>query len=439
MPAPLHVRSLSDAEVAALRRLERSTRDAAVRTRCLMLLHSHGGLTPQAIGQLLGRSPETVRRVIRHYERAGLEGLADDDHRDRPRRRNAASAPGRKVVDRSSRVTSKSRDRGAARTLRPAAARTMSEQATPDAPSAGPEWLGPGAPGPTRAADPMPEVNDRAANLGHELRSPLSTILGFAQLLASAPPGSLDPDRQARFVAEINRAGDYMLRLIDDLVDLRRVESGVEPLQLVMLELAPFLDSALQRFRPQAEDKGLALSLDAEPDLWPIVTDELLLRRVVDNLLSNAVKYTPGGGAVRLGAAWDGEGVAITVADTGVGLTEDEQARVFERFFRGRRAEIQGERGSGLGLALAREAARRLGGDIRVTSAVGRGSAFTVRLPSRPPMRAPGTGPLRPNRGPESPGGVRASGPTPGRAPAGPTSRELSLAGLGRDREPGRP
>ena len=326
MPASARVRPLSDAEAAALRRLERGTRDAVVRTRCLMLLQSHAGLTPRAIGRLLGRSPETVRRAIRRYEQAGLPGLADGRASGPPRRVNGAGrVRAREIVD------------------------------------------------------------DRAVDIGHELRSPLTTIIGFARLLASAPPGSLDPARQARFIAAIAEAGSYMLRLIDDLLDLRRLESGVEPLRSGTLQVAPFLQGALLGCQSRADEKSIATSLEVEPGLPPIVTDDLLARRAVENLLSNAVKYTPAGGSVRLTAARQGDGVAITVADTGIGLAEHERVRVFERFYRGSRPEARAEQGSGLGLALVWEVARRLGGEVRVTSHLGRGSAFTLWLPLRPP------------------------------------------------------
>jgi len=229
------------------------------------------------------------------------------------------------------------------------------------------------------------EADERAADLEHELRSPLSVILGYARMMASAPAGSLDAERQAEFIARISESGDYMLRLVNNLLDLRRLESGAQPLQLERLELEPFLRMALSMVRPRADDKQIDIAMDVEPDLPTLVTDELLVRRVVDNLLSNAVKYTPAGGSVRLTARREGEGVAVGVCDTGLGLTEEEQARLFERFFRSGRAEARRERGTGLGLALVREASRRLSGEVRVNSKVDKGSTFTLWLPLRHP------------------------------------------------------
>ncbi len=235
-----------------------------------------------------------------------------------------------------------------------------------------------------RESSPADEMDDRAADLGHELRSPLSTILGYARLMASAPAGTLDAANQAEFIARITESGDYMLRLVNNLLDLRRMESGKEPLQFGELHVEPFLSTALFMVRPLSDEKRISIALDVEAGLPPVVTDELLARRAVDNLLSNAVKYTPPGGSVRVRAERDGDLLAISVADTGIGLTDEEQTRLFERFFRGTRPEARQERGTGLGLALVREAARQLGGEVRVASAMGEGSVFTLRLPLRP-------------------------------------------------------
>ncbi|MCC6175832.1 MAG: PAS domain-containing sensor histidine kinase [Chloroflexi bacterium] len=225
----------------------------------------------------------------------------------------------------------------------------------------------------------------QATDLGHELRSPLTSILGHAQLLMRAPAGSLDPARQSEIVSRIASSGDYMLRLVNNLLDLRRMESGVEAVDPVPLDLSAVLLLILTMEKPRAAEKGISLSMATEEGLPIVRADELLVRRVVDNLLSNAIKYTPGGGTVRLTAVRDGDAVAIAVTDTGIGLTEEDRARLFERFFRSERPEARQERGTGLGLALVREAARRLGGEIQVRSAPGVGSTFTLRLPLEPP------------------------------------------------------
>lgn len=230
---------------------------------------------------------------------------------------------------------------------------------------------------------PSGDGDGHEADLGHELRSPLSSILGFARLLSMAPTGVISAADQAEFIGRISESGDYMLRLVNNLLDLHEMEAGVGPLQLTQVRLDAFLRSALSMIQPQADEKGIATSLEVEPDLPQCVTDELLARRAIDNLLSNAIKYTPRGGSVWLSASRDGEGVAIACVDTGIGLTDEDQARLFDRFFRGSRREARRERGTGLGLALVHEAARRLGGEVRVSSAVGRGTTFTLWLPFR--------------------------------------------------------
>ena len=236
----------------------------------------------------------------------------------------------------------------------------------------------------------------RGADLGHELRSPLTAILGYAQMLKNPPAGFDDPERRSEFAGRIVSSGDYMLRLVNNVLDLRRMESGAEPLQPTPLQLDVLLRTTLSMMTPRASEKDISLSLDVEPDLPALRSDELLVRRVLDNLISNAVKYTPAGGSVRVTAGREGDGIAVAVADTGIGLTEEEQARLFERFFRSGRPEARQERGTGLGLSLVREAARRLGGEIRVTSAVGVGSTFTLWLPRTPP--AAGAGDVSPLR-----------------------------------------
>jgi len=223
------------------------------------------------------------------------------------------------------------------------------------------------------------------ADLGHELRSPLTAILGYAQLLMNPPMGSIDATRQAEFASRIMSSGDYMLRLVNNLLDLRRMESGADRIEAEPLQLDVILRTTFGMMMPRASEKEMALSLDVAPDLPPLVSDELLVRRVLDNLISNTIKYTPAGGLVRVTAAPEGAGIAIAVTDSGIGLTEDEQAHLFERFFRSGRPEARQERGTGLGLSLVREAARRLGGEVRVTSAVGVGSTFTFWIPTAPP------------------------------------------------------
>jgi PAS domain S-box-containing protein len=223
--------------------------------------------------------------------------------------------------------------------------------------------------------------DSQIADLGHELRSPLTAILGYTGLMLGAAPGSLDAERQAEFIARIAASGDYMLRLVNNLLDLRRMESGSEQLQPAQIHVDRILQLIVAMARQRASEKQIDLTLELAPGLRPLQTDELLVRRIVDNLVSNAIKYTPSGGAVHVTAAHRGESVQIAIKDTGIGLTDEERRLLFERFFRSSRPEARQERGTGLGMALVQESLRRLGGRIDVVSKVGEGSTFTVSIP----------------------------------------------------------
>jgi signal transduction histidine kinase len=231
-------------------------------------------------------------------------------------------------------------------------------------------------------AIPPDVLEERAMELTHELRSPLTAILGYAGLLAREG-GLEDRAREESYVASITSSSNYMLRLVNNILDLQRLEADNQPLQLRPVELEQFLCEVLEGVEPLAEEKGVRTRLNLEPGLPPLVTNELLLRRSVDNLLSNAVKYTRPGDAIQLAAAREGTGITIAVADTGIGLTREERDRLFERFFRGRRSETRVQRGTGLGLAIVREVVRKLNGEVRVESELGKGSTFTLWLPLR--------------------------------------------------------
>ena len=234
------------------------------------------------------------------------------------------------------------------------------------------------------------------ADLGHELRSPLTAILGYTGLMLGAAPGALDATRQAEFIARIAASGDYMLRLVNNLLDLRRLESGADQLQPASIHVDRILQLVVAMARPRASEKQMTITLDIQPELRPVLTDELTVRRIVDNLLSNAIKYTPTGGSIRVTAKQRADSVEVAVIDSGIGLTEEEQRQLFQRFFRSSRAEARQERGTGLGLALVQESIRRIGGQISVKSQVGTGSTFTVSIPpltrtegARPPSGSP--------------------------------------------------
>ena len=237
----------------------------------------------------------------------------------------------------------------------------------------------------------------------HELRSPLTSSTGYLDLLKRtlerAPiSAGLDTGKVLGYVERIQGAERHLLRLVNNLLDIARVERTDLPLDVEEVSLGRLVSEVLDGMALQAAQKQIALRREGEQELPPTWTSDLYVREILSNLLSNAIKYTPQGGAVtvrlsrtplptagELGA----EQAEIAVSDTGYGMREEELGRLFGKFFRSGRPEIRKERGTGLGLALSKQMALRLGGDIGVTSSVGQGSTFTLRIPLAPEPAAP--------------------------------------------------
>jgi signal transduction histidine kinase len=219
------------------------------------------------------------------------------------------------------------------------------------------------------------------ANMSHELRTPLNAIMGFSQVLRERMFGEVN-EKQEEYLDDILSSGNHLLSLINDVLDLSKVEAGQ-----VELELAPFsLRTALERgvvmVREQATNDGVQVALAAGPEVDVVEGDERRIRQVIFNLLSNAVKFTPAGGTVDVRAARiDGE-VRVSVADTGPGLAAEDHERIFEEFQQTETGAEQRE-GTGLGLALSKRLVELHGGRIWVDSDLGRGSTFVFTLPAR--------------------------------------------------------
>ncbi|HET7729581.1 MAG TPA: ATP-binding protein, partial [Usitatibacter sp.] len=217
-------------------------------------------------------------------------------------------------------------------------------------------------------------------NMSHELRTPLNAVIGFSEVLEQGMVGALS-ERQAEFVRDIRESGRHLLALINDILDLAKVESGRMELDLSEYDLPASLLSALSLVRERAARHGLTLGLEVADGVGAIVADERKIRQVVLNLLSNAVKFTPDGGRVTVTARLEGEMVVIAVADTGVGIAPEDQATVFEEFRQVGLDSARRQEGTGLGLALARRFVQLHGGTLWVTSALGAGSTFSFSLP----------------------------------------------------------
>jgi len=220
------------------------------------------------------------------------------------------------------------------------------------------------------------------ANMSHELRTPLNAIIGFSEVLDDRMFGELN-DKQAEYVRVILASGRHLLSLINDILDLSKVEAGRMELDLGTFNLRMALENALTLIRERAVRHGLALELTVDERLGDVVADERKLKQVLLNLLSNAVKFTPEGGRIDVRALPADGTVEVSVTDSGVGIAPEDQEAIFEEFRQVGHAARKRE-GTGLGLALARKFVELHGGRLWVKSEVGRGSTFTFTLPVAP-------------------------------------------------------
>jgi signal transduction histidine kinase len=214
------------------------------------------------------------------------------------------------------------------------------------------------------------------ATMSHELRTPLNAIIGFSEVLRERMFGELN-ERQAEYLEDIHVSGRHLLALIDDVLDLAKVESGRMELEVGDVDIEECLETGLMMVRERALSRDVRLEAAVDPGLGQVRADERRLRQVVFNLLANAVRFTPEGGTVSASARrQDGE-VRISVSDTGPGIAPEDQERIFETF---RQARDAGAEGSGLGLALSRALVELHGGRLWVESLLGEGSTFVMAL-----------------------------------------------------------
>jgi len=221
------------------------------------------------------------------------------------------------------------------------------------------------------------------ANMSHELRTPLNSSLILAKLLVDNRQGNLTAD-QIKFAQTIYSAGNDLLTLINDILDLSKIEAGKLDVRPEAVPLARLLDELSATFKPVAQQRRLELATGAEPELPAAIhTDPTRLQQILNNLLSNALKFTERGGvSLHVRRASDGR-IAFDVRDTGIGVPIDQQEVIFEAFRQADGTTNRKYGGTGLGLSISRDLARLLGGDLIVESAPGRGSTFTLRVPER--------------------------------------------------------
>jgi signal transduction histidine kinase len=218
------------------------------------------------------------------------------------------------------------------------------------------------------------------ASMSHELRTPLNAIIGFSDALDEQFFGPLNA-RQARYVQHIMSSGRHLLALINDILDLSKVEAGRMELELSRFSLPEALESGATMVRERANQHGIELHVQTDPDVQVVEADERKVKQVIFNLLANAVKFTPDGGHVHVRACRTDSWLEVSVRDTGVGIAPEDQARIFDAFQQGDRGVAQPQEGTGLGLTLSRQFVELHGGRLWAESELGRGSTFRFTLP----------------------------------------------------------
>jgi signal transduction histidine kinase/CheY-like chemotaxis protein/CHASE3 domain sensor protein len=217
-------------------------------------------------------------------------------------------------------------------------------------------------------------------NMSHELRTPLTSILGFSELLRDDKTGRFEAGTQHRFLDQIHTSGQHLLGLINDLLDLSKIEAGQMNLHLERIALAESIQNVLSTAEPLARSKDIAIDSDSEPGLH-VVADPIKLKQMLLNLVSNAIKFTPQRGRVSIHCRQVESWIEIAVADTGIGIATADLTRLFREFQQLDAGHGRQQEGTGLGLALTKRFAELHGGEVNVQSVPGEGSTFTLRLP----------------------------------------------------------
>jgi len=220
------------------------------------------------------------------------------------------------------------------------------------------------------------------ANMSHELRTPLNAIIGFSEVLLEKMFGEVN-EKQTEYLEDVLSSGRHLLSLINDILDLSKIEAGRMELELTKFHLPVTLENAMTLVKERASRHGIALGLNVDPRLGDFVGDERKIKQILLNLLSNAVKFTPEGGRVSVKAMPGDGSVEISVTDTGIGIAPEDQEVIFEEFRQVRANSAQKREGTGLGLTLTKKFVEMHGGTIWVKSEVGKGSTFRFTLPSK--------------------------------------------------------
>jgi len=218
------------------------------------------------------------------------------------------------------------------------------------------------------------------ANMSHELRTPLNAVIGFSEVLLERMVGQLN-EKQEEYLQDILDSGRHLLSLINDILDLSKIEAGRMDLDISHFWLPEAIDEAFTMVRADATRRGIGLTLRVGPDVGAIAADERKVKQVLFNLLSNAVKFTEDGGQVYVTASAAADEMVISVRDTGIGIADDEQERVFDEFYQSAETATGRAPGTGLGLPLAKRFVELHGGRLWLESKLGKGSNFTFTVP----------------------------------------------------------
>ena len=219
------------------------------------------------------------------------------------------------------------------------------------------------------------------ANMSHEIRTPLNAVIGFSQITEQGMFGP-QPARYREYATLIRRSGEHLLTIINDILDIAKLQSGTTELRLEISALAPIVDEAVRLVAPRAESARLTLAQDIAPGLPPVRVDLTRIRQVLLNLLSNAIKFTPAGGTVTITARPCAGAVEIAVCDTGIGMAEADIPKALEPFGQISNAMTRAHEGTGLGLPLSKSLIELHGGQFAITSTPGRGTIVTITLPT---------------------------------------------------------
>ncbi len=218
------------------------------------------------------------------------------------------------------------------------------------------------------------------ANMSHELRTPLNVIIGFSELMLDEVPGSVNRE-QRQCLDDILTSSRHLLQLINEVLDLSKIESGRVELSMTDVVLSGVIQWLTKTMVPILAPRKQNLDVVIEEGLPPLYADEVRVKQVLVNLLSNSAKFTPVGGEIRLEAVRRGDKCQVSVVDNGVGIEQEEQARIFEPFHRLRNPQVEEKNGAGLGLAIVKKIIEKHGGQIWVESQYGKGSRFVFTLP----------------------------------------------------------